>query len=219
MPVAVYNWGVAAGENTESTQRNAGSPPPAALTEAQAERMLAGMNDVIRAGEEMRKLRAEMIKVFVGFGWTQDRIARLTDMSQPAVSKQVTKYRNTAPAPLMDLSLDQHDVPWLEGRLWGLAEDLSETYAGTARCTRCVGALARGKKPFTPENVDELRRLVEEDLRLLAPEPPGVHRRAYDEISRGLDVPPRPASAPPGPASVRRALAHRIQRDRLRGEA
>lgn len=189
--------------------------------------MLAGMNDVIRAGEEMRKLRAEMIKLFVGFGWTQDRIARLTDMSQPAVSKQVTKYRSADPAPPVDLSLDQHDVPWLEGRLWGLAEDLSETYPDTARCTRCVGALARGKKRFTPENVDELRRLVEEDLRLHATEPAGgraggSHRSAYDEISRGLDLPATPdtaQTAPTAPASVRRALAHRIQRDRLRGDA
>ncbi|MEE4493962.1 sigma-70 family RNA polymerase sigma factor [Streptomyces sp. BE230] len=204
-------------EDTEKTQQPAGTPPPAALTEEQAGRMLAGMNDVIRAGEEMRKLRAEMIKVFIGFGWTQDRIARLTEMSQPAVSKQVTKYREADPAPPMDLSLDQHDAPWLEGRLWGLAEDLSETYADTARCTRCVGALARGKKRFTPENVDELRRLVEEDLRLHSAELPDGHRRAYDEISRGLDMRSGPAAAPAGPASVRRTLAHRIQRDRLRG--
>ncbi|MFI6948859.1 sigma-70 family RNA polymerase sigma factor [Streptomyces sp. NPDC050422] len=198
---------MAAGENTRHS---------ATLTEEQAERMLAGMNDVIRAGEEMRKLRAEMIKVFVGLGWTQDRIARLTDMSQPAVSKQVTKYRDADPAPPMDLSLDQHDIPWLEGRLWGLAEDLSETYADSARCTRCVNALARGRKRFTPESVDELRRLVEEDLRLHAGELPGGHRSAYDDISRALDVPPRTAAAPAGTAPVRRALAHRIQRDRLR---
>lgn len=181
--------------------------------------MLAGMNDVIRAGEEMRKLRAEMIKVFVGFGWTQDRIARLTDMSQPAVSKQVTKYRDADPVAPMDLSLDQHDVPWLEGRLWGLAEDLSETYADTARCTRCVNALARGRRRFTPESVDELRRLVEEDLRLHAAELPGGHRSAYDEISRALDVPSPADAVPAGTASVRRTLAHRIQRDRLKGGA
>ncbi|RPK46569.1 hypothetical protein EES39_13240 [Streptomyces sp. ADI92-24] len=206
---------------------------PGALTEEQAERMLAGMNDVIRAGEEMRKLRAEMIRLFIGFGWTQDRIARLTDMSQPAVSKQVTKYRSADPAPSMDLSLGQHDVPWLEGRLWGLAEDISETYADAARCTGCVSALARGRKRFTPENVDELRRLVEDDLRRYGEGVPDVqrdadaqalsraHRDAYDEISRGLDVPSRQATAPAGAAplgsaSVRRTLAHRIQRDRLR---
>ncbi|TWG04683.1 hypothetical protein FHX80_113152 [Streptomyces brevispora] len=212
---------------------------PGALTEEQAERMLAGMNDVIRAGEEMRGLRAEMIQMFIGFGWTQDRIARLTDMSQPAVSKQVNKHRSADPAPPMDLSLDQHDVPWLEGRLWGLAEDISETYADTARCTRCVSALARGRKHFTPENVDELRRLVEDDLRRYDREVSDAHpdakalsrahRDAYDEISRGLDVPSRqsagqaadPASAPAaaaplGSPSARRTLAHRIQRDRLR---
>ncbi|WP_406094270.1 sigma-70 family RNA polymerase sigma factor [Streptomyces sp. NBC_01013] len=201
---------MAAGENTRQS---------ATLTEEQAERLLAGMNEVIRAGEEMRKLRTEMIKVFVGFGWTQERIARLTDMSQPAVSKQVTKYRDADSTPPMDVSLDQHDAPWLEGRLWGLAEDLSETYAETARCTRSVGALARGKKRFTPENVDELRRLVEEDLRLHAATLPAAHRSAYDEISRGLDVPSRRDAAPTGTASVRRALAHRIQRDRLRAGA
>ncbi|MFF1919323.1 sigma-70 family RNA polymerase sigma factor [Streptomyces sp. NPDC058221] len=189
-----------------------------ALTEEQAERMLAGMNDVIRAGEEMRKLRSEMIKLFIGFGWTQDRIARLTDMSQPAVSKQVTKYRSADPEPPMDLSLRQHDVPWLEGRLWGLAEDISETHAGTARCSRCVAALSRGRKRFTPESVDELRRLVEDDLRRHGAELT-AHREAYDEISRGLDLPPRPAAAPAGSPSVRRTLAHRIQRDRLRGDA
>nr|WSW67813.1 sigma-70 family RNA polymerase sigma factor [Streptomyces sp. NBC_00995] len=198
---------MAAGENARQS---------ATLTEEQAERMLAGMNDVIRAGEEMRKLRAEMVKVFAGFGWTQERIARLTDMSQPAVSKQVTKYRDADPGPPMDLSLDQRDVPWLEGRLWGLAEDIAETCAGTAHCFRSVDALARGRKRFTPENVDALRRLVEEDLRLYADCLPGGYRSTYDEISRALDLPSRPDAAPPGTASVRRALAHRIQRDRLR---
>ncbi|MGW6685533.1 sigma-70 family RNA polymerase sigma factor [Streptomyces sp. NPDC054961] len=206
---------------------------PETLTEAQAERILAEMNEVIRAGEEMRKLRTEMIKVFVGFGWTQDRIARLTDMSQPAVSKQVVKCRADGPPPPMGLALDQYDAPWLEGRLWGLAEEIAETFRASARCARYVDALGRGKKRFTPQNVDELRRLVEEDLRVHRAELPGGYRAAYDEISRGLDVPvpvPAPvpaqaamttgidtASAPaPATASVRRALARRIQLDRLR---
>lgn len=201
---------MAGAENTQ--------PDPGTLTEEQAARMLAGMNDVIRAGEEMRKLRAEMIKLFVGFGWTQDRIARLTDMSQPAVSKQVTKHRSAGPPPPMDLSLGQGDGPWLEGRLWGVAEDIADTYASAARCAPCIDALARGKRRFTPENVDALRRLVEDDLRLHAVEL-AAHRAAYDEIARGLDLPSRATTAPTGSASVRRTLAHRIQRDRLRGDA
>ncbi len=180
--------------------------------------MLADVNDVIRAGEEMRRLRAEMIKIFVGYGWTQDKIARLTDMSQPAVSKQVTKCRADDPFPSVDLSLDQRDVPWLEGRLWGLAEEISETFDGTARCTRHVNAIARGRKRFDPQHVDELRRLVEEDLRLHRAEMPGDYRDAYNEISRGLDVPSK-VTATTAPASVRRALACRIQRDRLGGDA
>ncbi|MFB6614822.1 sigma-70 family RNA polymerase sigma factor [Streptomyces sp. NPDC085524] len=200
----------------EGTGRDLG-----ALTEEQAGRMLAEMNEVIRAGEEMRGLRAEMITVLAGLGWTQDRIARLTGMSQPAVSKQVAKGRDGegAPAP-MALSLDQYDVPWLEGRLWGLAEDISERCGGTARCARRVDALARGRGRFTPAGVDELRRLVEEDLRLHREALPGGHRSAYDEISRGLDVPPKTAAPPaPASASVRRTLARRIQRDRLGGGA
>ncbi|MFI5675749.1 helix-turn-helix domain-containing protein [Streptomyces cellulosae] len=189
---------------------------PEALTEEQAERMLAGMNEVIRAGEEMRKLRAEMIKLFADFGWTQDRIAQLTDMSQPAVSKQVTKYKMGDPLPPTKLSLDQYDVPWLEGRLWGLAEEISENY-DTARCTRYVHAIARGKKRFTPQNVDELRRLVEEDLMLHQAETPSSYRNAYDEISRGLDIPAKVTTT--ASASVRRALAYQIQRDQLRGDS
>ncbi|GHC80514.1 hypothetical protein GCM10010349_63020 [Streptomyces flavofungini] len=202
----MYNRVVAA---EESARRS-----PESLTEEQAERMLASMNEVIRAGEEMRGLRAEMIKVFVRFGWTQDRIARLTEMSQPAVSKQVAKYRqeDDAPPPL-DLALDQHDIPWLEGRLWGLAEEIVETTGGVARCAGYVHAIARGKKRFTPQNVDALRRLVEEDLRTAGL--PGGHRDAYDRISRGLDVPVR-AAPTTAPASVRRALACQIQRDHLR---
>lgn len=191
-------------------------PIPEMLTEEQAGRMLAGMNEVIRAGEEMRKLRAEMIKLFVGFGWTQDRIARLADMSQPAVSKQVAKYRIGDPLPATELSLDQPDAPWLEGRLWALAEEISETLDDAARCTRYVTALVRGRKRFTPQNVDELRRLVEEDLRLHRARLPGAYRDAYDEISRGLDVPAKITAT--ASASVRRALARQIQRDRLRGE-
>src|SRR4051794_7239611 len=96
------------------------------LTEEQAARMLAGVNDVIRAGEEMRRLRTELIRVFTGLGWTQDRIARLTGMSQPAVSKQVTRHRAGGPQPPLELGLDQHDAPWLEGRLWALAEEISQ---------------------------------------------------------------------------------------------
>jgi hypothetical protein len=197
----------------ENTSRN-----PEVLTEGQAGRMLADMNDVIRAGEEMRKLRTEMIKLLAGFGWTQGRIAQLTDMSQPAVSKQVTKYKTGDPLPPTRLYLDQCDLPWLEGRLWGLAEEISEDFYDTARCTRYVNGIARGKKRFTPPNVDELRRLVEEDLRLHEAEMPGSYRDAYDEISRGLDVPSKVATTTTttASASVRRALACQIQRDRLK---
>src|SRR5690242_20158850 len=85
----VYNRAMAVEEDTRRTPE----PPTAPLTEAQVERMFADMNDVIRAGEEMRRLRAEMIRLFADLGWTQDRIARLTGMSQPAVSKQVTKHK------------------------------------------------------------------------------------------------------------------------------
>ncbi|MFH8569303.1 sigma-70 family RNA polymerase sigma factor [Streptomyces sp. NPDC017993] len=189
------------------------------LTEEQAERMLAEMNDVIRAGEEMRQLRAEMIKLLAGFGWTQEKISQLTDMSQPAVSKQVRKDKAGDPLTPMGLSLDQDDAPWLEGRLWGLAEDLSETLNDTARCTRCVHAFARGKKRFTPQNVDELRRLVEEDLMLRRAEMSAGYRDAYDEISRGLDVPARSKITTTAPASLRRALARQVQRDYLRDYA
>jgi len=205
----VYNRVVAREESTHRT--------PETLTEQQAERMLAGMNEVIRAGEEMRKLRAEMIKVFAGFGWTQERIARLTDMSQPAVSKQMAKRNTDDPQPPMRLSLDQYDAPWLEGRLWGLAEEISETVHETACCTRYVNALVRGRKRFTPQNIDELRRLVEEDLRLHRAELPGSYRAAYDQISRGLDIPSKVTAT--ASASVRRSIAHRIQRDLLQGDA
>lgn len=205
----VYNRVVAREESTHRT--------PETLTEQQAERMLAGMNEVIRAGEEMRKLRAEMIKVFAGFGWTQERIARLTDMSQPAVSKQMAKRNSDDPQPPMRLSLDQYDAPWLEGRLWGLAEEISETVHETACCTRYVNALVRGRKRFTPQNIDELRRLVEEDLRLHRAELPGSYRAAYDQISRGLDIPSKVTAT--ASASVRRSIAHRIQRDLLQGDA
>ncbi|MER6651810.1 sigma-70 family RNA polymerase sigma factor [Streptomyces sp. NPDC000971] len=174
------------------------------------------MNEVIRAGEEMRTLRAEMIKVFAGFGWTQERIAQLTDMSQPAVSKQMAKHRSDEPQPPMEVSLDQRDIPWLEGRLRGLAEEISETLDETAHCTRYVDALTRGKKHFTPQNVDELRRLVEEDLRLHRAKLSGGHQAAYDEISRGLDLPSK-VTATTGSASVRRSVAHQIQRDQLGG--
>jgi hypothetical protein len=187
------------------------------LTEEQAERMLAGMNEVIRAGEQMRQLRSEMVKLFAGYGWTQDRIARLTDMSQPAVSKQVARYRMADPPPPMSLALDQPDPPWLEGRLWGLAEEIADAFAETARCTRSVNLIARGKKRFTPQNVDELRRLVEEDLRRHRAKLPGGYRDAYDTISRGLDVPAKGTTT--GSAAVRRALACELQRDRLRGDA
>ncbi|MEV7441800.1 sigma-70 family RNA polymerase sigma factor [Streptomyces sp. NPDC091204] len=190
---------------------------PGALTEEQAGRMFAGMNEVIRAGEEMRQLRTEMIGVLAGWGWTQERIARLADMSQPAVSKQAAKHRTDGPPAPMALALDQYDAPWLEGRLWGLAEEISEASGDTARCGRLVDALARGRKRFTSANVDALRRLVEEDLRLHRAELAAGYRSAYDEISRGLDVPPKAAATTAtAPVSVRRALAHRIQRDHLR---
>ncbi|WP_225881879.1 helix-turn-helix domain-containing protein [Streptomyces aureocirculatus] len=196
------------------------------MTEEQAALLLAGMNEVIRAGEETRRLRAEMIKTFADLGWTQDRIARLTEVSQPAVSKQVARYKRGELPPPLELSLQQYDTPWLEGRLWGLAEALSESLADTAHCTRHVHALARGRKRFTPRHVDALRRLVEEDLRAHRSDLPGAYRTAYDEISRGLDVPSKAAadmvgagsSAAVVTASMRRALAQQIQRVRLRDD-
>lgn len=120
------------------------------------------------------------------------------------------------PLPPMGLSLEQHDAPWLEERLWGLAEEISEAFCDAARCTRSVNAIARGKKRFTPQNVDELRRLVEEDLMPHRTALPGSYRDAYDEISRGFDVPSKITTT--APASVRRAVARQIQRDRLRGD-
>ncbi|MET8224455.1 helix-turn-helix transcriptional regulator [Streptomyces sp. NPDC005301] len=191
---------------------------PSALSEKQAEAMLAGINEIIRAGEEMRALRAELIPVFAGFGWTQEKIARLTGMSQPAVSKQLTRHQGSDASPTVDLTLDQDDAPWLEGRLWALADAISESCGDDARCTQHVQALARGRRRFTPESVDELRRLVEEDLRSGRGELPGGYRRAYDEISRRLDVPGKSTAAATGSASVRRTLAHRIQRDWFRGD-
>lgn len=212
----LYNRAMA-GE--EGTHEGSGRQDPGALTEAQAGRMLAGMNEVIRAGEEMRKLRAEMIKLFADLGWTQDKIAELADMSQPAVSKQVTKYRtgDDRPQP-MDLRLDQRDLPWLEGRLWGVAEAVSDAVSETsdvsARCARHVHAIGRGRKRFTPQIVDELRRLLEEDLRRHQGQLPFTYRAAYDEISRRLDLPAKVTVT--GSASVRRVLAHEIQRDMLK---
>ncbi|MFE7574371.1 sigma-70 family RNA polymerase sigma factor [Streptomyces sp. NPDC057521] len=197
----------------DPTQQKNSSP---ALTEAQAARMLAGMNEVILAGEEARRLRTEMVKVLADLGWTQERIARLTGMSQPAVSKQVVKHRDAGPPRPVGLALGQGDPPWLEGRLWGVAEDIAETYGSAARCHPVVEALARGRQRLTPENTDALRRLVEEDLRRYG-DGLAAHRAAYDEISRALDVPSRTAGTPPGSASVRRTLAHRLQLDRLRG--
>ncbi|WKV70204.1 sigma-70 family RNA polymerase sigma factor [Streptomyces sp. PCS3-D2] len=191
---------------------------PGALTEEEAARMLAGMNEVIRAGEEMRRLRTEMIRLFTGFGWTQDKIARITEMSQPAVSKQITRFAAGDPPPRLRLALDQRDVAWLEGRLWALAEEVAETL-DAARCARFVGSLSRGRKHFTPESTDELRRLLEADLRTGASELPAAFRAAYDEIGRGLDTGPEPAAAASGPASVRRTVARQLQRDRLRGAA
>ncbi|MFJ6016307.1 sigma-70 family RNA polymerase sigma factor [Streptomyces sp. NPDC092952] len=190
------------------------------LTEEQAGLMLAGMNEAVRAGEEARRQRTALIALLTGLGWTQERIARLADMSQPAVSKHVAKSRADGPSSPMDLSPEQSDAPWLEGRLWALAETVSDILGGAARCTRHTEALARGRKHFTPETVDELRRLVEEDLRLHRDALPAVFRDVYDRIGRALDVPPKtapvPAAAQP---SVRRALAHRIQRDLLAGTA
>ncbi|MEV6757651.1 sigma-70 family RNA polymerase sigma factor [Streptomyces sp. NPDC051214] len=212
---------MAGGENThEGTRdgfRDGFREGSGSLTEGQAERMLAGMNEVIRAGEEMRKLRTEMIKLFADLGWTQDKIAELADMSQPAVSKQVAKHKTGDRRPPMELHLDQRDPPWLEGRLWGLAEVVSETLDEDARCTRLVNALGRGRKRFTPQSVDELRRLLEEDLRRHQAQLPGAHRDTYDEIARRLDIPDyvTAGGTAPGSASVRRALAHVIQRDQL----
>ncbi|MFE7410884.1 sigma-70 family RNA polymerase sigma factor [Streptomyces laurentii] len=196
-------------------------------TEEQLAVMFAGLNEVIRAGEEMRRLRAEMIRVLAGAGWTQDRLARLAGMSQPAVSKQVT---GSHAADTGGLALDQEDAPWLEGRLWGLAEAIAEeiaesaacaksTTGGTAGSARLTQALARGRKRFTERNVDALRRLVEEDLRThRAALGPRHHeaREAYDRIARALDTGGAAGPYTEGTAPARRALARQVQRMRLR---
>ncbi len=48
---------------------------------------------------------------FAGLGRPQERIARLTGMSRPAVSKQVAKARPDGPASPPGITLDQHDTP------------------------------------------------------------------------------------------------------------
>ncbi|MGW2849014.1 sigma-70 family RNA polymerase sigma factor, partial [Streptomyces sp. NPDC001274] len=72
------------------------------LTEEQAGLMLAGMNEAVRAGEEARRQRTALIALLTGLGWTQERIARLADMSQPAVSKHVAKSRANGLSSPMD---------------------------------------------------------------------------------------------------------------------
>ncbi|MEV5970129.1 sigma-70 family RNA polymerase sigma factor [Streptomyces sp. NPDC051921] len=200
-----------------TTGARAAGQTPEEMTEEQVGRMFAGMNEIIRAGEEMRHLRAEMIRLFAGAGWTQDRLARLAGMSQPAVSKQVTRAAaGEGVPPAADVSLDQLDTPWLEGRLWGLAEELSAALDDDAHCSRLVHALARGRKRFTPQNVDALRRLVEEDLREHRAEAPfAPHRSTYDRIARGLDVLAKKDGPEAVTASGRRTLACQIQRVRL----
>ncbi|MFE0013050.1 sigma-70 family RNA polymerase sigma factor, partial [Streptomyces erythrochromogenes] len=131
-----------------------------------------------------------------------------------------------APVRALGHTRAQRAAAWLEARLGALAEEVAEAL-DAARCARFVGALARGRKHFTPESTDELRRLLEADLRLGAAELPAAFRAAYDEISRGLDTDPKTAAAGSGPksdstqapASVRRTVARQLQRDRLRGEA
>ncbi|MFF8481625.1 sigma-70 family RNA polymerase sigma factor [Streptomyces antibioticus] len=208
----------------EGEERARRIPSTDAPTEEQAGRILADINEVIRAGEEMRRLRGELIQALAGLGWTQETIARLARMSQPAVSKQLAARGRTGDPTeptTPRLELDQRDTPWLEGRLWAVAEEITETLDGTARCTRYVAALERGRRRFTPENVDELRRLIEDDLRLRRAELPDGLQAAYDRISRALDLPTEATDTPVpafGSASVRRGLARRLQRDRLRDD-
>ncbi|MFE6000603.1 sigma-70 family RNA polymerase sigma factor [Streptomyces sp. NPDC056454] len=158
-----------------------------------------------------------MVALFAGAGWPQEWNAQLTGMSQPALSKQVSTHGPGSPPPPAKLTLDQDDAPWPEGRPRGLGEAVSEARRHESRRTPFADALGRGRKRFTPENVDTLRRLVGEDLRVHREEVPACHRAAYDTISGGLGVPAR-SGATTGSLSVRRTLAHRILRDRLGGD-
>ncbi|WP_424216472.1 sigma-70 family RNA polymerase sigma factor (plasmid) [Streptomyces sp. BI20] len=201
--------------------------PPTPDAVDRAGRVFAALNDAIRAGEEARAARAELIRGLADAGWTQEQIARLAELSQPAVSKQLLRPRPPgaapAPAPGAPLRLDHRDPAWLEGRLWAVAEDLVRLFGADAACAPRVHALARGRERLTPRSADALRRLVEEDLRRPAPagRPTTAHRAAYDEIARALDTATgRAAPAADGPgadgtASARRALARRAQLDAL----
>ncbi|MFD6416234.1 hypothetical protein, partial [Streptomyces sp. NPDC060194] len=202
------------------------------LTEAQATRLFADLNDVIRAGDDARRRRGELIHALADLGWTQDRIARLAGMSQPAVSKHLLKPRAGQPSrsqrrftdDQLVSSLDQSDVPWLHGRLWALADAVSaacrQTLGAPAHCSAFADALDRGRRRLTPRTADELRRLVEEDLRRHGGWLPEDHRSTYDTVARALDHAelngPPTAGGHLGPPAVRRATARRIQRERLR---
>lgn len=211
-PGALYNGVMAteekSGDGVETAEER---------SEERVAALFAGMNEVIRAGEEMRRLRAEMIRLFASEGWTQDRLARLAGMSQPAVSKQVTRTADAVGIPGSGPGdPGQEDTPWLEGCLWGLAEEIARLVGDEAGCAGFTHTLTRGRKRFTEPNVDALRRLVEADLREHRAELGARHQEAYDRIARALDT--RAAAGGGGAASpsARRALARQVQRVRLR---
>ncbi|MEU8443295.1 hypothetical protein AB0F05_22735 [Streptomyces microflavus] len=52
--------------------------------------------------------------------------------------------RFAAPGHLAELTPDQYETPWLEGRPWGPTEGISEALSDGARCSRFVDALGRG---------------------------------------------------------------------------
>lgn len=139
---------------------------------------LAALGARIADGEAASLERADLIARLKAQHWTQQEIAAAAGISQAAVSKSL------ASTPGARALASSRSVPYLAGRMLGVALHLARTRNGLAS-ERLADKMAGHRHPVTDATVGQLRHLLRKDL--ARPGVPAAYAAELADITARLD--------------------------------
>jgi transcriptional regulator with XRE-family HTH domain len=149
---------------------------------------LAAETSKVREGEDAKIRRAGLIRRAHHADpqtWTQAALANAAGISQPAVSKILSR------TPGAD-SLDAEMAPaaYTLGRLLGLGHYIAQRLDRGSKAVDMVDKIFEGKWPITTESVEQVRRLIDRDIASYGHAVRKQVRTALTEIDENLVIPP-----------------------------